>query len=120
MAIALLDERIRGLLFIVFVASWVIIGLTSFIYFRYHKNLELKKRVHTWSGIAYGISFVILVAVTTTLTLGLVSIGPIALITYLAIRDTIFCSVCGRAIYTHSPFIVWWHGWRCGAQPPYK
>src|SRR5262245_41882941 len=65
MAMALIPEQIGGALWIIFFASWVIVALISWLYFRGNTNIEQKRRFHKWSGIVYGTMFFFLVAITT-------------------------------------------------------
>src|SRR5215510_4078453 len=92
MAMALIPEKIGGALWIIFVASWVIIGLISWIYFRFNTNIELKRRFHKWGVIVYGTMFFFLVALSMGPSLFLLLFGAaIVLIMYLNIRNTLFC-----------------------------
>jgi hypothetical protein len=88
-AIALIPEKISGALWIIFVASFVIIELISWLYFRSNRNIDLKRRFHKWSTIVYGTMFFLLIALTFTgLSYLLIFIGAaIAFIMYLNIRN---------------------------------
>ena len=58
----LIPKDTRGDLFIFFFASWFIVQMISWLYFLGNKNIDLKRRFHKWSLIAYGTMFFFLVA----------------------------------------------------------
>lgn len=115
---ALIPEQIGGALWIIFVASWVIIGLISWLYFRGNTNIDLKRRFHKWSAIVYGAMFFFLIALSFAgFSFFLLFFGAaIALITYLNIRNTIFCNACGKQSYNYKWFSKIEYCARCGVK----
>lgn len=118
---ALIPEQIGGALWFIFIASWVIVALTSWIYFRFNNNIGLKRRFHKWGVIVYGTMFFFLIALSMGPSLFLLLFGAaIVLIMYLNIRNTIFCDACGKVTYLNMWFSKIEYCARCGAKLPDK
>jgi hypothetical protein len=119
MAVALIDERIGGALWIIWFVAWNIIGLVGLFYFRRNKNIELKKRFYKWSAIGTGATFFLLIALLNMPWFILLFFGAfIALIMYMNVRNTIICEACGKTIYNHMWFGKIEYCAKCGAKLP--
>jgi hypothetical protein len=117
--VPLIDERIGGALFIVWIVSGVVVSLLSLLYFRGGKNVRLKRQFYKWWGVAYGTMFFFLIALSGMPWPVLLFFGAfIALITYLNIRNTTFCDVCGKTVYNHMWFSRIEYCAKCGAKLP--
>ena len=114
---ALMPEQIGGALWLFFIASWVIVLLISWIYFRFNKDIGLKRRCHKRGVIIYGTMFFFLTALGMGPSFFLLIIGAaIVLIMYLNIRNTIFCDACGKTTYINTWFSRIEYCARCGAK----
>lgn len=121
MAMALIPEQIGGALWVIFIASCVIIGLISWLYFRGNTNIDLKRRFHKWSAIVYGAMFFLLIAITFVGRLSPILLffgAAIALLTYLNIRNTVFCNACGKVTYFNMWFSKIEYCAKCGEKLP--
>ena len=97
MNLALISESTGGLLWIVWFASSVLIGLGSVAYFRIYPDVNLKRRFHRWFTIAYGVAFFLAMFFSMGASPPLLLFGAaIVVITYLNIRNTVFCDTCGK------------------------
>ena len=121
MALALISEHTGGLLWIIWFGSSVVIGLGSLAYFRIYPDVNLKRRFHRWFTIAYGAVFFLLIFLSMGASPPLLVFGAaIVLITYLNIRNTIFCDACGKTTYNHAWFDKAEYCAKCGARLPQK
>jgi ribosomal protein L37E len=121
MNLALISESTGGLLWIIWFASSVLIGLGSVAYFRVYPDINLKRRFHRWFTIAYGAGFFLLIILSMGVSPPLLLFGAgIAVITYLNLRNTIFCDACGKTTYNYSWFSKIEYCARCGARLPQK
>jgi len=117
----LIDERIGGALWGIWFVSGLVINLGAYFYFRRNKNVRLKKQVYKRLSIAYGIMFVLLMALSGIPWPVLLIFGAfVALINYFNIKRTTFCEACGRTVYNSM-----WIGKpeycaKCGAKLPDK
>ena len=118
---ALIPEQIGGALWFIFIASWAIVALISWIYFRFNNNIGLKRRFHKWGVIVYGTMFFFLISLGMGPSFFLLLFGAaIVLIMYLNIRNTIFCDACGKVTYFNMWFSKIEYCARCGAKLPDK
>lgn len=117
----LIDERIGGVLWIVWLVSCVVISLGALFYFRGNKHVGQKRRFYRWSSITYGAMFFFLIALSGMPWPVLLIFGAfIALIIYLNIRNTTFCEACGRTVYNNMWFSRIEYCAKCGAKLPEK
>lgn len=105
---------------LLFVAYSAVVGLVPFLYFRYHRNIPLKRRVHKWQAILAGTFMFLFATFTTRLSVGLLILIPLALITFLNVRSVIVSDTCGRMITPKPPFSWRWHHWKCAERDPDK
>lgn len=106
--------------FAIFAPFWVVLGVSSFVFFHFNRNAALKRRIFPFFVIAVGIIFTAFLAYMTrgfprVLFLAVPMIG---LITFLNIRRTHFCDSCGRTLYSQPTFKRPAFCPRCGAQLP--
>ena len=117
-----MDDRVATLLAVIvlFGTYTAIVGLVPYLYFRHHKNFPLKRRVNKLIAILSATMMFLFTTLTTRLSVGLLSLIPLTLITYLNIRNTIVCAVCCRTIHRQSRFTVRWHHSKCAERDPAK
>jgi Na+/proline symporter len=121
MNLALISESTGGLLWIIWFASSVLIGLGSVAYFRMYPDINLKRRFHRWFTIACGAGFFLLIILSMGVSPPLLLFSAaIVVITYLNLRNTIFCDACGKTTYNYSWFSKIEYCARCGARLPQK
>jgi hypothetical protein len=118
MSFALITESTIGLLWIVWFAGCILIGVAGVFYLRTNPNASLKRQFHRWWTIGCGAGFFLLILLSLGFSLTLLFFGAaIAVIAYVNIRNTTFCDACGKATN---------HLWvrkieycaRCGAKLP--
>lgn len=100
-------EKIK--IFIFFIC-WVILGISSCIFYIFNRNAELKRKFHPWFVIGAGILFVVFVIWNfglkkENIVVFSFLIPAVGLITFLNIKLTKFCDSCGRTLY--------WNGYYC-------
>src|SRR5262245_57464634 len=87
--------------FPIFFGVWVVLGLSSAAFFFLNKNAALKRKVHPPFVIAVGVlflGFVMLMGTPHDAFFLLIFVPAITLITFLNIRNTKFCSGCGKML----------------------
>ena len=81
---------------------WALLGLASFVFFTFHRNAVLKRRVWRVGVPVLGVAFLGLVAwFTRSAVMLLFALPAVALITFLNLRSVRFCDACGQTVYTH-------------------
>ena len=99
-----------------FVASWGLLGIGGFSVFYVGKNAAFKRRYFPWFAGLTGLLFVGIAASAGVPVVILGILLPfVALITYLSIRGTQFCSACGKTLSQEIPFSRAEFCSRCGA-----
>ncbi len=79
-------------LFWIFMAVWISLGVTSWWFFARSRNIGLKRRVHRWVAVGAGVLFTGFVLVMTGEPWILLFVVPgVALISFVNIRFTKFC-----------------------------
>lgn len=111
MRIAIVDatspKRTDGppLEFVVFMVVWVILGLSSFLFFHFNRNSSLKRKVWPIFTVAIGTIFGGFVLIMGRQPQVLFLMVPaIILISFLNIRMTRFCDPCGMTLYRQPIF----------------
>lgn len=86
--------------FLVFFVCWVILGITSFLFFYINRNASLKRRIFPFFLVGVGLVFTAFIAYMTHGDPRAISmtLPAIALITFLNFRTTRFCDACGRTL----------------------
>jgi hypothetical protein len=86
--------------FVVFMVVWFILGLTSFLFFKFNRNATLKRRVWAPFVIIIGVIFAAFVWHMSggSLAVLVFMVPVIVLISVLNIRLTRFCQSCGRTL----------------------
>ncbi len=95
-----------GLLpFPVFAATWVLLGVLGFYLFYLGKDADFKRKwFPRWIALI-GVLFVLFIALTGfPMQMLLFGFPGILLISWLNIRQTRFCSSCGRMVWSSAPF----------------
>jgi hypothetical protein len=101
----LIDERLGGMLWIIWFVLCLAISLFAWFYFRGNKDVGRKKLFHRRIVIIGGATFFLLIALSGMPWPFLLIAGAfIALIMYMNIRNTMFCGSCGRTTYNYE----WW------------
>jgi len=99
-----MDPSQAARVFPIFVATWVVLGVGSFAFFHYSKNVELKRKVWPIMTIGVGALFIAFVWLMGIKKEGLYFMVPaVVLITALNLKGTKFCSGCGKTLYAQ-PF----------------
>jgi hypothetical protein len=103
----------------VFVGVWIVLGVTSGLFFHLSKNAELKRRV--WPPLVIGSSllflgFTIIMFREAPSNAWLFVIPAVAVITFLNFRNTRFCDACGKTIYNSGFFSRSKFCPKCGAK----
>ena len=104
--------------FFTFAIVWVILGISSFLFFHLNRDAALKRRIFPIFVISVGVVFGCFVAYMSRgyLQVLFVAIPMISLITFLNLRKTRFCDACGRTLYQQPIFSRSQFCPRCGAQ----
>jgi hypothetical protein len=103
-------------IFMVFMAVWVVLGISSMWFFTRSRNARLKRNLHRWGTIATGVVFAGFVVASTGQLGLLLFVGPaLVLVSFLNIRMTKFCNACGAMLYKHQWFTPMHFCSRCGA-----
>ena len=117
----LVSEHLGGLLWFIWFGTSVLIFVVSAIYFRLYPNPNLKRGFRRGFTIAYGAAFFVLIVLSIGRNPVVLVFGAIiALITYLNIRNTVFCDACGKTTYNHAWFERAEYCAKCGARLPQK
>src|SRR5262245_7282586 len=104
--------------FPMFFGVWVALGLVFTAFFYLNKDAALKRKVHPPFAIAVGVlflGFVMLTGKPRDAFFLFVMVPAIALITLLNIRNTKFCSACGKMLVSQNPFAPPKFCTKCGA-----
>ena len=100
----------------IFFGAWILLGVAGFWLFYVNRNVEFKRRYFPWYAGAGGVLFVGFGAATGLPPLALAIMAPfVALIMYLNVRATQFCSACGRTVVQQMPFSRARFCSKCGA-----
>jgi hypothetical protein len=110
-----MDERFYLPLFLLgcLVAYHAVVWLARLLYFRHHKTSQDVRCANRWTAILAATSMFLFVTLTMHVGVGLISLVPLTLATYLGLKRIIVCDTCRRTIHTHAPFTVRWHHSRC-------
>jgi hypothetical protein len=107
---------VREELFPYFIASWALLGVAGFFLFYVSNNAAFKRRYFPWFASLTGLLFVgIAAAMGIPVAMLAVLLPFVALITFLNIRGTQFCGVCGKTLLQQMPFSRAKFCSRCGA-----
>lgn len=86
---------------------WMILGVSSLIFFHFYKNAKVKRVIHLvltiFASIAFGMFFFYKMNFRLDWFIFLFFCGG-AFITFLNIRNTKFCNNCGKTIYRRALF----------------
>lgn len=105
--------------FMEFLFVWVLLGLSSFLFFHLNRNAALKRRVLPAFAIAAGAifgGFVYLSVGRQEPQVLYIMIPALILITFLNVRTTRFCDFCGRTLYRQPIFSQTQFCPHCGAE----
>jgi hypothetical protein len=105
--------------FVGFILVWCILGLASFLFFHFNRNVALKRRV-----------LPVLTVIVVAMFLGVVyyfigssqplvfvfAVPAVVVISYLNIRMTRFCNSCGKTLHQQLPFTTVRFCPHCGAE----
>lgn len=94
-------------IFAIFIAVWVVLGVASAAFFFLNHDAALKRKVHPPFVIFVGVLFLVFVALmgfAHDAFFYVVMVPGVAVISYLNIRNTRFCTTCGKTLYTQNPF----------------
>lgn len=86
--------------FVVFMVFWIVLGVTSFLFFQFNRNASLKRRIWSPFVIIIGIIFASFVWHMSggSREVFLFMLPAILIISVLNIRLTRFCQSCGRTL----------------------
>jgi len=102
-------------LFPVFAVVWIILGVSSFLFFSISKNAKLKKRVLTWLVWGTGALFTAFVYYETRASQIMFLVIPCTIfIGYLNLKFTKFCPSCGATLFSHNWFRAMKYCQHCG------
>lgn len=92
--------------FQMFMIFWFVLGIISFLFFHFNKNVKLKRVIFPVFVIIVGIIFGSFVAFSSNFSpQTLVFMIPVIIvITFLSIRNTRFCDNCGKTNYSKSAY----------------
>jgi hypothetical protein len=104
--------------YVVFAACWIVLGISSFLFFHFNKNTTLKRHVFPPFVVIMGIIFGCFIAYMSPdyPQILFIAVPMIVLISFLNIRKTRFCDVCGRTLYQQPVFSRSQFCPRCGAE----
>ena len=104
--------------FPIFIGVWVVLGVFSAAFFLFNNRAALKRKVHPPLVIGIGalfLGFVVLMDFPLDAFFYFVLVPAVVLITYLNLRNTKFCSACGKTLISQNPFTRPRFCSRCGA-----
>jgi hypothetical protein len=104
--------------FPIFFGVWVVLGIVSAAFFFFNNDAALKRKIHPPFVIGVGIlflSFVVLMGFPPDAFFFLVVVPAVILISYLNLRNTKFCSSCGKTLISQNPFMQPKFCSKCGA-----
>jgi hypothetical protein len=89
----------HGLVFPIFVCTWIILGIISFIVFFIGKNAQLKRKLWPPFVIGSGILFISFTYAMGFRGEGIYFVVPVVmLVSFINIRSIKFCDECGKTI----------------------
>ncbi len=84
-----------------FVAVWIVLGALGFYFFYLNKDAAFKRKYFPWfTGLVAVLFLVFLLLMRFPPQTFVLAVPALALITFLNIRGTRFCSSCGRTIFS--------------------
>lgn len=103
-------------LFWIFMVLWVCLGGAGWWFFSRSSDVALKRRVMRWGAVGTGLLFIgFVLAITREPWMLLFLVPAVALISFLNIKLTKFCSSCGATLYNYNWFVRMRYCSRCGA-----
>jgi hypothetical protein len=89
-----------------FFAFWIVLGVSSFLFFQLNRDSKLKKRVLPFFVVGVGVIFGTFAAWMSNWQPFVLAffIPMVALITFLNLRTIKFCPSCGRTLYRQPVF----------------
>jgi len=90
-----------------FVIFWVILGLSSFLFFHFSRNTALKRKLFPVFTILMGVIFGVFIYCTTARVEPRIlyfMVPAIVLLSVVNIRKTRFCDSCGKTLYQQPIF----------------
>jgi uncharacterized membrane protein YfcA len=105
--------------FVIFMVVWVILGITSFLFFHFNRNAALKRTIWPAFIVAIGIifgGFLFYFVGRQQAQILYVAVPAIILISFLNMRTVRFCDSCGKTLYRQPIFSRTQFCPYCGAQ----
>jgi hypothetical protein len=115
----IVDESKGGIPVVVvfFFTVWFVLGLTGLALFHFNKDVKFKKKYFRWYLISAGaIFFTFLLTFGPPVGVVLFFGAALVLITYVNIKNTLFCDSCAKTIYNRMWFSKISYCARCGAK----
>ena len=104
-----------GIINILGFALFILIGVFGNLFLYFSRNIAAKKRYYRWIIISGAVFFVIMIY-GMPLPVILFFVGPaLVLITYLNIRNTKICHLCGKVLYNYHWLSKMEYCSKCGA-----
>ena len=114
-----MNQESGDLRFAIFFATWIILGISSFLFFHFYRDSKKKKKALPFVLGGTGVLFVFFVVWVShggfTPLLPIV-IPVVGLIMYLNYRGTDFCESCGRTLFNQNPFSIAKFCKHCGSE----
>ncbi len=99
------EHTVRNGILPVFAGVWGLLAVGGFFLFYVSKNAVFKRKYFQWFAGLTGLVFVAFATATGIPVAMLAILVPfVALLTYLHIRATQFCTACGRTLVQQIPF----------------
>ena len=101
--------------FPIFLGTWIVLGIISFVIFFLGKNAQLKRKLWPPFVIGAGVLFAVFVTLMGFPLDTFYIMGPaLILITYLNLTRTKFCDSCGKTIINQNFFAKPEYCTKCG------
>lgn len=96
---------------------WIALGILSFWFFNFSKNVKLKKRLLPIFIVGAGVLFTgVVLLMTGEPKVVLITIPAVVIISLLNLRMIKFCESCGRTLYNRMWFSKMEYCSKCGAK----
>src|SRR5262245_54978165 len=105
-------------IFPIFFGVWILLGVFSAAFYLLCNNAALKRKVHPPFVIGVSVlflCFVVLMDFPHDAFFFCLFVPMIVVLTFLNIRNTKFCSACGKTLFSQNPFVPPKFCSKCGA-----